>query len=241
MIRYFIIALALHSLFFININRNKTLGNPNLSIKRNIPISYNVINRDERADSMLMQQASYEEPEPEPEIEKKVEKEPEPEIKSKMSKNEKKEEVKKEEPKKEKPKPKKKTDKKNTKKNPHEKIADQHDDITKNGNFTANSDGTYTAISSKGINFEIITQIDPTYPRQAEVIRYNKTVIVEAKFLVGLDGNVEDIKITKSHEKFGFDKEVISALKRWKFKPIHYNGTKIKVYFNKEFVFTPKS
>ena len=47
--------------------------------------------------------------------------------------------------------------------------------------------------------------------------RYNKTVIVEAKFLVGTDGSVENIKIIKSHEKFGFDKEVISALKKWLF------------------------
>lgn len=70
--------------------------------------------------------------------------------------------------------------------------------------------------------------------------RYNKTVIVEAKFLVGTDGSVEDIKIIKSHEKFGFDKEVISALKKWKFKPVVYKGRNIKVYFNKEFIFTPK-
>ena len=70
--------------------------------------------------------------------------------------------------------------------------------------------------------------------------RYNKTVIVEAKFLVGENGNIEDIKIIKSHEKFGFDREVISALKKWKFKPIVYNNRNIKVYFNKEFIFTPK-
>ncbi len=239
MTRYFIIALTLHALFFININRHKTLGDPNFSVKRNIPISYNVINRDERADSMRMEQASYEETQPEQEVEKKVEKEPEPEIKSKMSKD-KKEEVKKEEPKKEKPKPKKDVKKKDVKKDVAHK-GNPEDDITKNGNFTMSSDGTYTAISSKGINFEIVTQIDPAYPRQAEVIRYNKTVIVEVRFLVGLNGNVEDIKIVKSHEKFGFDKEVISALKRWKFKPIKYNGRNIKVYFNKEFVFTPKS
>ena len=116
------------------------------------------------------------------------------------------------------------------------------DDVfTKSGNFTANLDGTYTAISSKGINFEIITQVDPDYPRQAEIIRYNKSVTVEVRFLVDLNGNIENIEILKSHEKFGFDKEVLSALKKWKFKPIVYNGRKIKVYFNKEFVFNPKS
>ena len=110
----------------------------------------------------------------------------------------------------------------------------------KETNFIENSDGTYTAVSSKGIDFKILKEISPDYPRQAEMARYNKTVIVEAKFLVGTDGSVEDIKIIKSHEKFGFDKEVISALKKWKFKPVVYNGRNIKVYFNKEFIFTPK-
>ena len=114
------------------------------------------------------------------------------------------------------------------------------ENIKKETNFIENSDGTYTAVSSKGIDFKILSQVDPNYPRQAEMIKYNKTVIVEAKFLVGENGNVEDIKIIKSHEKFGFDKEVVSALKKWKFKPIVYNRKIIKVYFNKEFIFTPK-
>lgn len=245
MTKYIIIALILHSFFFININRNQTLGDPNFSIRRNIAISYNVINKDERADNMRMEQAFQEEveSEPEKEIEKKVEKEPEPEIKSKMSKEKKEEEKKekpKEEPKKEKNKNKKDNKKKHEKKEITEKKPNPDDVFTKSGNFTANADGTYTAISSKGIDFKIITQIDPAYPRQAEAIRYNKTVSVEARFLVDLNGNVEDIKILKSHSKLGFDREVIAALKRWKFRPIQYNGRRIKVYFNKEFIFTPK-
>ncbi len=237
--KFFVIALVLHSLLFLNYNRYQTLGDPNISVRTNIPISYNVISAEQRLDG-INQIKGGEEKQPEPEIKKeenvpKIEKKDEPEIKSKMSKDKKKEEVKKEEKKSENPKQAKKTKKETTEKiNP--------DDIfIKNGNFTANSDGTYTAVSSKGISFEIISQIDPDYPRQAEVIRYNKTVVVEVRFLVDLNGNVEDIKILKSHEKFGFDKEVISAVKKWKFKPIVYNNRKIKVYFNKEFVFTPKS
>ena len=50
----------------------------------------------------------------------------------------------------------------------------------------------------------------------------------------------EKIEVLKSNKKFGFDKEVIQALNKWKFEPIVYRGKKIKVYFNKEFVFTPK-
>lgn len=235
MIKYLLIALILHLLLFLNISRYKTLGDPNLSLKTNIPISYNSINIEQRIDNIKKIKGG-EETEPESyekeqedtkdkETEKKVEK-AETEIKSKMSNNKKEKEVKKQKKKKNKT---EKTVKKNS------------DDIfTKSGNFIANLDGTYTAISSKGINFEIITQVDPDYPRQAEIIRYNKSIIVEVRFLVNLNGNIEDIKILKSHEKFGFDKEVISALKKWKFKPIVYNGKNIKVYFNKEFIFNPK-
>lgn len=113
--------------------------------------------------------------------------------------------------------------------------------FAKNGNFTANADGSYTAHSAKGLDFKISYQVDPDYPRLAEVIRYSKTVVVEARFLVDLEGDISKIKITKSHEKFGFDKEVRKALRKWKFKPITHNGKKLKVYFNKKFVFKSKS
>lgn len=117
----------------------------------------------------------------------------------------------------------------------------EDDTFAKSGNFTANSDGSYTAHSTKGLDFEIIYQVDPNYPRQAEVMRYGKTVVVEARFLVDVNGRVEKIELTKSFKKFGFDKEVVTALKKWKFKPIVYKGKKMKVYFNKEFVFKSKS
>lgn len=117
----------------------------------------------------------------------------------------------------------------------------EDDAFAKNGNFTANADGTYTAFSAKGLDFKITHQVDPDYPRQAEVIRYGKTVIVEAKFLVDIKGKIEKIEIIKSHKKFGFDKEVIKALRKWKFKPIEYKGKKLKVYFNKKFIFKSKS
>lgn len=118
---------------------------------------------------------------------------------------------------------------------------EEQDEFLKSGNFTVDSNGTYTAVSAKGIHFEILHQIDPNYPRQAEMIRYKKEVTIKVRFLVNIDGNIENIEIIKSHKKFGFDKEVIKALKRWKFKPILHNEKQIKVYFNKEFVFAPKS
>lgn len=107
-------------------------------------------------------------------------------------------------------------------------------------NFQANGDGSYTALSSEGISYEIIHEVSPEYPSQAESISYEKKAVVKVKFLVDLKGNVEDIQIVQSHKKLGFDDEVRKAIKKWKFKPIYYSGKNIKVYFVKEFIFNPR-
>ena len=107
-------------------------------------------------------------------------------------------------------------------------------------NFISDGDGSYIALSSKGINYQIINEVEPDYPSQAESIGYSKQVKVTVKFLVGLKGNVEKVDITQSHKDLGFDAEVMKAIKKWKFKPIYHNGKNIKVYFVKTFVFDPQ-
>ena len=107
-------------------------------------------------------------------------------------------------------------------------------------NFISDGDGSYIALSSKGINYQIINEVEPDYPSQAESIGYSKQVKVTVKFLVGLKGNVEKADITQSHKDLGFDAEVMKAIKKWKFKPIYHNGKNIKVYFVKTFVFDPQ-
>ena len=104
-------------------------------------------------------------------------------------------------------------------------------------NFISDGDGSYIALSSKGINYQIINEVEPDYPSQAESIGYSKQVKVTVKFLVGLKGNVEKAEITQSHKDLGFDTEVMKAIKKWRFKPIYHNGKNIKVYFVKTFVF----
>ena len=107
-------------------------------------------------------------------------------------------------------------------------------------NFISDGDGSYIALSSKGINYQIINEVEPDYPPQAESIGYSNQVKVTVKFLVGLKGNVEKAEITQSHKDLGFDAEVMKAIKKWRFKPIYHNGKNIKVYFVKTFVFDPQ-
>lgn len=107
-------------------------------------------------------------------------------------------------------------------------------------NFIADGDGTYIALTSEGINYQIINEVEPDYPSQAESIGYSKKVQVTVKFLVGLKGNVEKAEIIKSHKDLGFDAEVMKAIKKWRFKPIFHKGKNIKVYFTKTFVFEPQ-
>ena len=107
-------------------------------------------------------------------------------------------------------------------------------------NFISDGDGSYIALSSKGINYQIINEVEPDYPSQAESIGYSKQVKVTVKFLVGLKGDVEKAEITQSHKDLGFDTEVMKAIKKWRFKPIYHNGKNIKVYFVKTFVFEPQ-
>ena len=107
-------------------------------------------------------------------------------------------------------------------------------------NFIADGDGTYIALTSEGINYQIINEVEPDYPSQAESIGYSNQVKVTVKFLVGLKGNVEKAEIIKSHKDLGFDAEVMKAIKKWRFKPIFHKGKNIKVYFTKTFIFEPQ-
>lgn len=107
-------------------------------------------------------------------------------------------------------------------------------------NFIVDGDGIDIALTSEGIIYQIINEVEPDYPSQAESIGYSKKVQVTVKFLVGLKGNVEKAEIIKSHKDLGFDAEVMKAIKKWRFKPIFHKGKNIKVYFTKTFVFEPQ-
>lgn len=239
--RYFIIALLLHGMLFFKLSLptvTKDLDTKENSLKQSVPVTFTQVSK------AAPIAAAPPQPVAEPPKPKEI---PKKEVKPETPKPVPKKTI-----------PKKDIPKKETVKEPEAKevkkasetsessasntsTGDHNSSIPSiNSLLTANADGTYNAVSNHGIKYKITREITPTYPKQAENIRYRKKVIVKAKFLVDQSGNVKNISIIDSHSKLGFDQAVIDALGKWKFSPIVFNGKVISVYFQKEFVFEPK-
>ena len=240
--RYFILALIVHGLLFLKLSINR-VGKTNPPIKHSVAIEFHQIKASPTPVSTeivapIVEQPPKQEVIKEKPVEKKVVEKKEPVKKESLQ-------------------PKKSVKKKATKKEvvkqeiestPVSETSSVPTEQTSGSNIPSgdkilqnNGDGTYTVLSNNGIKYKIIKEIAPDYPKQAETIRYRKKVVVKAKFLVDEKGEVQNITIVQSHKKLGFDDAVISALKKWKFSPIHYNNEIIKVYFQKEFVFESKN
>jgi len=108
-------------------------------------------------------------------------------------------------------------------------------------NLVKIENGRYALKNQKvpGIKIVIQKEIQPEYPELALKMGDRKKTIVKVKFLVDENGNVGDMEFYTT-SKYGFEKEVEKALKKWKFKPIIYNGKPTPIYFYKIFNFIPK-
>lgn len=106
--------------------------------------------------------------------------------------------------------------------------------------FILGKDGIFTAISTKGIEYEIIKEIDPEYPIRAKKMGYKGVATVKFRFLVNTSGKIEDITFISGEKDYGFKEESEKALKKWEFKPIKYKNKPIKVFFEKEFKYEKK-
>lgn len=237
--KYILVSLLFHLSFFFVFNSINQLGNEKLS--RIVPVTFVATKTSLNPGASVVaprEMEKIQQKKQEKKVEKKLEKEIEKkEIKSKVEDKTKKiENI-----------PKEKT-KNQEEYNETKKIEsienngklEGENQVFQGSNFIADGDGGYIALSSEGINYTILNEIEPDYPSQAEAIGYSIKVIVSVKFLVGLNGEINKIEIIKSHAKLGFDEEVKKAIKQWKFKPIYYHGKNIKVYFEKDFVFYPK-
>jgi protein TonB len=71
-----------------------------------------------------------------------------------------------------------------------------------------------------------IVRIDPQWPREALVEGIEGYVVVEVT--IGADGSVKDVRVLQSKPRRMFDRNVIRAVLKWKFKPRIINGVAVE-------------
>ena len=71
-----------------------------------------------------------------------------------------------------------------------------------------------------------IVRIDPQWPREALVEVIEGYVVVEVT--IGADGSVKDVRVIQAEPKRMFDRNVIRAVLKWKFKPRIINGVPVE-------------
>ena len=71
-----------------------------------------------------------------------------------------------------------------------------------------------------------IVRIDPQWPREALVEGIEGYVVVEVT--IGADGSVKDVRVIQSEPRRMFDRNVIRAVLKWKFKPRIINGVPVE-------------
>ena len=70
-----------------------------------------------------------------------------------------------------------------------------------------------------------LVRIDPRYPTRALHAGIEGEVIVE--FTINPDGSVAEPRIVESRPTGVFDRQVLRAIKRWRFSPRVENGVKV--------------
>jgi TonB family protein len=75
----------------------------------------------------------------------------------------------------------------------------------------------------------VIYREPPRYPPAAE--RMGATGVVAAEALVGIDGTVEEVRITRVEgREFGFEEATEEAIYRWRYKPATKKGVRVRVW-----------
>jgi len=77
-------------------------------------------------------------------------------------------------------------------------------------------------------NPQLIHRVRPTYPYQARRREITGRVVI--KFLVDSQGNVTRASVIEASPKGVFEKNAISAVKKWRFKPGYYQGEAVKTW-----------
>jgi protein TonB len=75
----------------------------------------------------------------------------------------------------------------------------------------------------------VIYKEQPKYPAMAQKIRLPG--LVEAEALIGIDGSVEEIRITRVEGRnVGFEKATEDAISKWRYRPATKDGVKVRMW-----------
>lgn len=78
---------------------------------------------------------------------------------------------------------------------------------------------------------ELLQKVEPEYSEEARKAKQQGTVVLQV--VVGIDGRVHDVKITRPLG-LGLDEKAIEAVKRWSFRPGRKEGKAVAVIANIE-------
>ncbi|MDH3978349.1 MAG: TonB family protein, partial [Gammaproteobacteria bacterium] len=90
-------------------------------------------------------------------------------------------------------------------------------------------------ISMSELEFE--TFAEPQYPRRASIRKLSGAV--EVRFRINTNGKTDDIRVISSEPPGRFNKAAITAVNKWRFKPVLENGVATEKYSSVRFSFKP--
>jgi TonB family protein len=83
---------------------------------------------------------------------------------------------------------------------------------------------------------KIIKRVEPKKTAAARRMRIRGTIV--AQMLIDENGNIKDVRILRNIPgRHGLDKQVIKALKQWRFTPAIKDGVRVSVYYTQTFKF----
>jgi TonB family protein len=88
--------------------------------------------------------------------------------------------------------------------------------------------GVYPAVPPGGTQPQVVSRVNPSYPRSARENSIEGVVVIRA--IVRKDGQVDEVEVLRDLP-YGLGDAAKAAVKQWRFTPATYNGAPIDVYY----------
>ena len=114
------------------------------------------------------------------------------------------------------------------------------DNQEEDSNIIKSKNGILLVKNNSLLHYEILHMPEEKFPKKARHARLTKSVVVEAIFIVDIEGNTKDIDTKSDFEDYitlGFKDEVEKSIGKYKFSPVYYKGSKVEALFYKKFIF----